>query len=72
MSLYEPAVFGALQLSNRVVMGASHTRTRADDDGVPTTTMAEYYRQRAGQGLIISEARGRRSKASRIPDSRAS
>ncbi|QYG12792.1 alkene reductase [Microbacterium sp. PAMC22086] len=54
MSLYEPAVFGALQLSNRVVM-APLTRTRADDDGVPTTTMAEYYRQRAGQGLIISE-----------------
>ncbi|MBP5801096.1 alkene reductase [Microbacterium maritypicum] len=54
MSLYEPAVFGALQLSNRVVM-APLTRTRADDDGVPTATMAEYYRQRAGQGLIISE-----------------
>ncbi|MEU4014985.1 alkene reductase [Microbacterium sp. NPDC028030] len=54
MSLYEPAVFGALQLSNRVVM-APLTRTRADDDGVPTATMVEYYRQRAGQGLIISE-----------------
>lgn len=54
MSLYEPAVFGALQLSNRVVM-APLTRTRADEAGVPTTTMVEYYRQRAGQGLIISE-----------------
>lgn len=54
MTLYESAAFGALQLSNRVVM-APLTRTRADDDGVPTSTMEEYYRQRAGQGLIISE-----------------
>ncbi|WP_311258643.1 alkene reductase [Microbacterium sp. WCS2018Hpa-9] len=54
MTLFEPAVFGALKLSNRVVM-APLTRTRADDDGVPTETMVEYYRQRAGQGLIISE-----------------
>ncbi|MFJ4175121.1 alkene reductase [Microbacterium sp. NPDC089696] len=54
MSLFEPAAFGALALSNRVVM-APLTRTRADDDGVPTETMAEYYRQRAGQGLIITE-----------------
>ncbi|MEV7608447.1 alkene reductase [Microbacterium sp. NPDC089320] len=54
MTLFKPAVFGALSLSNRVVM-APLTRTRADDDGVPTDTMVEYYRQRAGQGLIISE-----------------
>ena len=54
MTLFESAVFGALPLSNRVVM-APLTRTRADDDGVPTETMVEYYRQRAGQGLIISE-----------------
>ncbi|GAA1245526.1 2,4-dienoyl-CoA reductase-like NADH-dependent reductase (Old Yellow Enzyme family) [Microbacterium phyllosphaerae] len=54
MSLFEPAAFGALPLSNRVVM-APLTRTRADDEGVPTETMVEYYRQRAGQGLIITE-----------------
>jgi 2,4-dienoyl-CoA reductase-like NADH-dependent reductase (Old Yellow Enzyme family) len=54
VTLYDPAAFGALQLSNRVVM-APLTRTRADDDGVPTATMEEYYRQRAGQGLIVSE-----------------
>lgn len=54
MSLFEPAAFGALSLSNRVVM-APLTRTRADDDGVPTDTMVEYYRQRAGLGLIITE-----------------
>lgn len=54
MTLFEPATFGALSLSNRVVM-APLTRTRADDDGVPTETMVEYYRQRAGQGLILTE-----------------
>ena len=54
VTLFEPAVFGALSLSNRVVM-APLTRTRAGDDGVPTDTMVEYYRQRAGQGLIITE-----------------
>ena len=54
MNLYEPGVFGALNLSNRVVM-APLTRTRAGADGVPTATMEQYYRQRAGQGLIITE-----------------
>jgi 2,4-dienoyl-CoA reductase-like NADH-dependent reductase (Old Yellow Enzyme family) len=54
VSLFDPAVFGALHLSNRVVM-APLTRTRADEDGVPTAEMVEYYRQRAGQGLIITE-----------------
>ena len=54
MSLNEPAVFGALHLPNRVVM-APLTRTRADADGVPTDVMVEYYRQRAGVGLIITE-----------------
>jgi len=32
------------------------TRCRAGADRVPTELMAEYYRQRAGAGLIISEA----------------
>jgi N-ethylmaleimide reductase len=54
MSLYESAVFGALDLSNRVVM-APLTRTRATEDGVPTDIMVEHYRQRAGVGLIVTE-----------------
>ncbi|MEI2268792.1 alkene reductase [Microbacterium sp. No. 7] len=54
MSLYESAVFGALDLSNRVVM-APLTRTRAAEDGVPNDVMVEYYRQRAGVGLIVTE-----------------
>jgi N-ethylmaleimide reductase len=31
------------------------TRSRADENGVPTALMETYYRQRAGAGLIISE-----------------
>jgi N-ethylmaleimide reductase len=46
---------GDLQLKNRIVM-APLTRTRADNPGkVPNGLMAEYYAQRAGAGLIISE-----------------
>lgn len=46
---------GALELKNRVVM-APLTRCRCDNPGyVPTETMARYYAQRAGAGLIISE-----------------
>jgi N-ethylmaleimide reductase len=31
------------------------TRSRADDNGVPTDIVPEYYRQRASAGLIVSE-----------------
>jgi 2,4-dienoyl-CoA reductase-like NADH-dependent reductase (Old Yellow Enzyme family) len=34
------------------------TRGRADKTAVPTALMADYYRQRSGAGLIISEATG--------------
>lgn len=44
-----------LTLSNRTVM-APLTRDRAAEGNVPTDLMAEYYRQRASFGLIISEA----------------
>lgn len=53
-SLFEPVTLGTLHLSNRVVM-APMTRSRATEDGLPTDMMVEYYRQRAGAGLIISE-----------------
>ncbi|WP_151635951.1 alkene reductase [Noviherbaspirillum aerium] len=46
---------GDLSLNNRVAM-APVTRSRSGDDGVPTATNAEYYKQRASAGLIISEA----------------
>jgi N-ethylmaleimide reductase len=32
------------------------TRARADRNGVPSLRAPEYYTQRAGAGLIISEA----------------
>ncbi|GAA0579188.1 alkene reductase [Rhizomicrobium electricum] len=55
-SLFDPLKAGALELPNRIVM-APLTRTRATPDGrVPVPLMAEYYRQRASAGLIITEA----------------
>ena len=54
-SLFEPLALGDLKLPNRLVM-APLTRMRATPPGdVPNSLMAEYYRQRAGAGLIISE-----------------
>ncbi|MGK5683979.1 N-ethylmaleimide reductase [Actinoplanes sp. URMC 104] len=55
LSLFEPLTLGPITLANRVVM-APLTRMRADRPGdVPNALMAEYYRQRASAGLIISE-----------------
>ncbi len=45
---------GALQAPNRIWM-APLTRNRADADGTPNDLSVEYYRQRAGAGVIISE-----------------
>ena len=53
--LFDPLKVGALTLRNRVVM-APLTRSRAGESRVPNALMAEYYRQRASAGLIISEA----------------
>lgn len=56
--LFQPVTLGALHARNRILM-APLTRGRADNAGVvPTELMATYYRQRAGAGLIISEATG--------------
>lgn len=54
MDLFDPVTLGELKLANRVVM-APMTRSRAGTDAVPTAEMVEYYRQRAGAGLIITE-----------------
>lgn len=53
--LFSPARFGAVELANRVVM-SSLTRNRAGSGDVPTPLAAEYYRQRASAGLILTEA----------------
>ncbi len=54
--LFTPLKVGAITATNRVFM-APLTRLRSIEPGdIPTPLMAEYYRQRASAGLIISEA----------------
>ncbi|MFC3689098.1 alkene reductase [Aquipuribacter hungaricus] len=53
--LLDPVRLGSLSLPNRFVM-APLTRTRTTEARVPGAMNAEYYRQRAGAGLIVSEA----------------
>jgi N-ethylmaleimide reductase len=53
-SIFTPVKLGALALRNRVVM-APMTRSRAAPGDMPTALMTEYYRQRAGAGMIITE-----------------
>ena len=52
--LLQPFTSPSLQLKNRVVM-APLTRSRAVDANAPNALMAEYYAQRAGAGLLITE-----------------
>src|SRR5579872_3489082 len=54
-TLLDPLIAGDWRLPNRVVL-APLTRTRASAGRVPNAMMAEYYRQRAGAGLMLSEA----------------
>jgi N-ethylmaleimide reductase len=54
--LFTPFKLGDLELKNRIVM-APLTRNRATQGSdAPNELNAEYYRQRASAGLIISEA----------------
>jgi N-ethylmaleimide reductase len=50
---FTPAKLGSLTLANHIVM-APMTRSRAPGN-VPNEMMAEYYRQRATAGLIVTE-----------------
>ena len=54
LSLFAPTTLGPLALRNRIVM-APMTRSRALEASTPNDLMAEYYGQRAGAGLIITE-----------------
>jgi len=54
-TLFDPLQAGAFSLPHRIVM-APLTRCRAGAGRVPTALMAEYYRQRASAGFILSEA----------------
>lgn len=53
--LFEPHMIGRLTVKNRIAM-APLTRGRSGETRVPNDLMAEYYLQRAGAGLLISEA----------------
>lgn len=53
-SMFSPIRLGDIDLANRIVMSPM-TRDRAGPGDVPTALMVEYYRQRAGAGLIVTE-----------------
>jgi len=54
-TIFDPITVGGMELKNRIVMSPM-TRSRAYGPGAsPTPSMAEYYGQRAGAGLIITE-----------------
>ncbi len=55
--LFESVQIGSMVIANRIVM-APMTRSRCTVDHVPTSIMVDYYRQRAGAGLILSEGTG--------------
>jgi N-ethylmaleimide reductase len=52
--LFEPLDARALKTRNRLVMSPM-TRNRAVQSNTPNELMAEYYGQRAGAGLIVTE-----------------
>jgi N-ethylmaleimide reductase len=55
IDIFSPIQLGPYNLPNRLVM-APMTRNRAGPGNVPQDLNAEYYRQRASAGLIITEA----------------
>jgi N-ethylmaleimide reductase len=55
IDLFSEYQLGPIRLKNRMVM-APLTRSRAEAGNVPTPLAIEYYAQRAGAGLIITEA----------------
>jgi N-ethylmaleimide reductase len=54
IDLFSPLQLGPNLLNNRMAM-APLTRSRSTPQGIPNALNAEYYRQRASAGLIISE-----------------
>lgn len=53
--LFQPLDWAGFTLKNRMVL-APLTRGRAGSDRIPNKIMGDYYTQRAGGGLVISEA----------------
>jgi 2,4-dienoyl-CoA reductase-like NADH-dependent reductase (Old Yellow Enzyme family) len=54
-TLFDSLKLGEITIPNRLVM-APLTRSRASEGRVPNELMKEYYTQRAGAGLILTEA----------------
>lgn len=54
-NLYVPLSMGNLHLKNRIAL-APMTRGRAGAQRVPNDFMGDYYLQRSGAGLLITEA----------------
>ncbi|WP_099024610.1 alkene reductase [Mycolicibacterium palauense] len=54
-ALLTPVQIGDTLAANRIFM-APLTRSRAEADGTPSELAVHYYAQRAGAGLIVSEA----------------
>ena len=54
-SLFDSLSIGNLQIKNRIAM-APMTRGRSGESRVPNDLMADYYFQRSGAGLLITEA----------------
>jgi N-ethylmaleimide reductase len=53
LKLFTPAMVGTVEVKNRFVMSPM-TRCRAIEN-MPNEMMAEYYKQRSGAGLILTE-----------------
>lgn len=53
--LFDSIKYGSIEAKNRFVM-APLTRSRAGESRIPNDLMAQYYGQRAGAGLIVTEA----------------
>lgn len=56
--LFQPLKLGAIEAKNRIFMAPLTRGRAAEPPFTPNALMATYYRQRAGAGLIISEATG--------------
>ena len=55
LNLLKPIKLGPFSLNNRIALSPM-TRARSGQDRIPNELMAEYYRQRASAGLVITEA----------------
>ncbi|OAT68016.1 1,2-oxophytodienoate reductase [Mycobacteroides immunogenum] len=53
-TIWDPYDMGPIHLKHRLAL-APMTRSRANADGTPGPLAADYYRQRAGLGLLITE-----------------